>query len=130
MILTEAEQKEKNARYMQVWVAAHPGYKTEQSRKVCEKRNALRQAVLDKLGNECKHCGFTDKRALQIDHIHGRGQDEYGRKGYTYLYYVSILNNPQAETKYQILCANCNWIKRHENNELNKGVAHKKRLYT
>jgi len=49
-----------------------------------------RQKVVDSLGGVCVRCGFSDIRALQIDHI---------------------------KNKYQLLCANCNWIKRYEDKE-------------
>src|SRR3990167_3657310 len=32
-----------------------------------------RSVVLDVLGNKCSRCGFSDKRALQIDHKNGGG---------------------------------------------------------
>lgn len=65
-------------------------------------------------------CGFDDVRALQIDHVNGGGTKELkggGAKLGAYYWNVvikSVLNN---ENKYQLLCANCNWIKRVENNE-------------
>jgi hypothetical protein len=79
----------------------------------------LRTMVFNLLGDKCLHCGFEDRRALQIDHIHGGGRKERKKSGYsnTWLREVitSIKNN---EGKYQLLCANCNWIKRLENNEI------------
>lgn len=74
------------------------------------------------LGNECFKCGFKDSRALQIDHINGGGYTE--RKEYNRnptKYYKNILNSIlNKENKYQLLCANCNWIKRFENNEIKR----------
>jgi hypothetical protein len=63
----------------------------------------------------CIRCGFTDSRALQIDHVHGGGAQELKRI-HTDMYYRKVLAD--TEGTYQLLCANCNWIKRHENNEL------------
>lgn len=75
----------------------------------------LRLAVLAFLGNKCKRCGFSDNRALQIDHVHGGGKQEL--KGLSReQYYHKVLAD--SEGLYQLLCANCNWIKRHENQEL------------
>ncbi len=55
-------------------------------------------------------------RALQFDHINGGGHRE--RKNLTKqvskVVMESFLKN---ENKYQLLCANCNWIKKSENNE-------------
>jgi hypothetical protein len=74
------------------------------------------------LGSICIKCGFTDIRALQIDHINGGGHIE--RKEYPTnpkKYYSNILTSiKNKEGKYQLLCANCNWIKRFENNEVRK----------
>lgn len=80
----------------------------------------LRQSAIDILGGKCINCGFSDIRALQIDHINGGGSKE--RKelkcggNFHRLVLKSFLNN---ENKYQLLCANCNWIKRVVNEELN-----------
>lgn len=74
------------------------------------------------LGGVCVKCGFSDSRALQIDHINGGGYTE--RKLYPTnpkKYYSDILKSiKNNEGKYQLLCANCNWIKRFENNETRK----------
>jgi hypothetical protein len=78
-----------------------------------ERTAVLRERVFNKLGARCSHCGFGDRRALQIDHINGGGSKN--RKNFsqtTFLKYV--LDNLGL---FQILCANCNWIKRRENKE-------------
>lgn len=78
-----------------------------------------RLAVVELLGGECVKCSFNDSRALQIDHINGNGLKDKNLKGGSYYNRVirSILNK---ENKYQLLCANCNWIKRAENHEFRK----------
>ena len=46
-----------------------------------------------------------------------------GRKKWdmVYIYYNFILRDPEAaKQKFQLLCANCNWIKRYEANEIGK----------
>jgi len=78
-----------------------------------------KKMVYDLLGHFCKRCGFEDERALQIDHVNGfglktRNPRTTNTKHYYLVVYQSVLKN---ENKYQILCANCNWIKRHENKE-------------
>lgn len=78
-------------------------------------RTTLRGAVLKKLGDKCVKCGFTDVRALQIDHVYGGGVREWRNSGY-YTVYNKVLED--TEGRYQLLCANCNWIKRYENNEV------------
>lgn len=80
----------------------------------------LRLKVLEHLGGPiCCKCGFLDSRALQIDHINGGGNKETKNIGGSAQLYRSILNlAPETAKKiYQILCANCNWIKRSENKE-------------
>lgn len=62
---------------------------------------------------KCVQCGFSDIRALQIDHINGGGGKHFKKRG-SVKYYKDML--VQSED-YQILCANCNWIKRYTNNE-------------
>ena len=75
----------------------------------------LRLAVLKKLGEKCIQCGFADWRALQIDHVKNNGAEE--RKELHYKrFYKKILEMTQTELQenYQLLCANCNWIKKYE----------------
>lgn len=70
------------------------------------------------IGDKCVHCDYSDERALQIDHIEGGGSEDRRKyKGVSYYYF--ILNNPDL-SKYQILCANCNVIKRCEQEECRK----------
>lgn len=79
----------------------------------------LRIEVLTHYGNgkcECINCGFSDMRALQLDHIHGDGaEDRHNGLGGIQLY--KKLRRDNYPEGYQTLCANCNWIKRHENKE-------------
>jgi hypothetical protein len=70
---------------------------------------SIKKQLYELLGNKCCKCGFNDIRALQLDHILGDGYKERKNRKY-YSYYV---NNPlEAILKLQLLCANCNWIKR------------------
>lgn len=112
------------------WRKSHPEAVKEQKRKyyarhrdVLRKRRApgnlarsrnIRAMALAALGNVCVKCGFSDPRALQIDHIDGNGcverAEKYNRDGF----HRKVLAD---QTGYQLLCANCNWIKRSENSE-------------
>lgn len=66
----------------------------------------LRAEVFVLLGNKCSHCGYSDLRALDIDHINGGGsKDRKGSRSASYL--RKILKEIE---RYQILCKNCNWI--------------------
>lgn len=75
----------------------------------------LRNKALEILGGKCCKCPFNDPRALQIDHIDGCGKENRIQGHIQRL--THIINNPHL---YQILCANCNWIKKHENKEIGK----------
>lgn len=80
------------------------------------KRHKLREELFKKYGKVCNKCGFNDSRALQLDHKNGGGWKEtisLSRQGV----YKKALNDKNGN--YQILCANCNWIKRIEKKEFN-----------
>lgn len=78
----------------------------------------LRISILKLLGSKCVKCGFDDVRALQIDHTHGGGRKDRKRSGSSRNFYQRVLKEIKIGSKdYQLLCANCNWIKRLENNE-------------
>jgi 5-methylcytosine-specific restriction endonuclease McrA len=87
----------------------HPNYNRDRLRKV-------RQLVLKTFGGKCARCGYDDWRALQIDHINGGGHAERKNSGGSESYYRRILKGEKSG-KYQLLCANCNWIKRYERGE-------------
>lgn len=80
-------------------------------------RDSMKNNLFDILGHECIKCGFSDKRALQFDHINGGGSQER-KKSNCYQVMKLYNNNPiLAREKLQVLCANCNWIKKHEKHE-------------
>lgn len=83
----------------------------------------LRQELLEHLGGcICNICGFTDIRALQVDHIFGGGCKEIKKFKGNNKMYKAILELPVdvAREKYQVLCANCNRIKVYKSNEFKK----------
>ena len=77
-------------------------------------RRRVRIEVLQALGGRCMHCGNTDQRCLQIDHISGGGNQERQTLGPSRI--SGKISKGQTEG-YQLLCANCNWIKKHEQQE-------------
>jgi len=89
-------------------------------------RAARRLEIINLLGGQCINPyglhdkPFTDIRCLQIDHINGGGTRERRTGIFTSNKYPQIIKfikeNPH-QTKYQLLCANCNWIKRDKNME-------------
>jgi hypothetical protein len=75
-----------------------------------------RQKLLALLGSHCVRCGYdADWRALEIDHISGGGAQDRKAARSLGAYYQAILDC--GGVGYQILCANCNRIKRYENRE-------------
>lgn len=74
----------------------------------------LRLEIVGILGGECRGCGFDDIRALQVDHIKGGGTREIREIGNHKIYRKIRDVGPEG---YQLLCANCNFIKRKENGE-------------
>ena len=67
---------------------------------------------------KCQRCGFDDIRALSIDHIKGKGrrhlQTEKIWSGMGLYLWLKRNNYP---SEFQVLCANCQSIKRVENHE-------------
>ncbi len=95
------EDKKQLARY------ASKSYKTR-----------LRMKAIEMLGGKCVKCGFSDERALQFDHINGGGNKlRAGSSGYYVHMYKEIIAGTHIHP-VQLLCANCNWIKRTDNNEM------------
>lgn len=66
---------------------------------------------------KCANCGFSDIRALCLDHLDGGGDAERKgvRTGWNYFRELKKRGFPKG---YQVLCANCNLIKAIENREL------------
>lgn len=86
-------------------------------------RRKQRMAVLSHYSrgtNACVQCGFSDIRALCLDHINGGGTEQrrkFKTGGNVWLW-LARHNFPPG---YQILCANCNTIKAREEDEYGSG---------
>lgn len=81
----------------------------------------LREKAIVKLGGKCIECGFNDHRALQIDHVNNDGYTERKLIQTRATYLNKVIKDKTG--KYQLLCANCNWIKKYNNNmEKREGV--------
>lgn len=65
----------------------------------------------------CIRCGFTDIRALSIDHIYGGGTAQ--KKDYEVggNHFYAWLRRQGYPSSYQVLCMNCQFIKRREMKE-------------
>ena len=77
-------------------------------------RKKVKARAHEILGGKCARCGFADGRALQIDHIKPIGNKR--RRGMSTVQLLRDVIKGEA-SNLQLLCANCNWIKRFENNE-------------
>lgn len=82
-------------------------------------RERIRNYVFTALGGVCKKCGFSDWRALQVDHIDRATEPDGHKLRCGTGLYRAIANGTKSTDGLQLLCANCNWIKRYENNEHN-----------
>jgi len=85
-----------------------------------EKHQKIRLDVLSHYSNgdpKCAHCGNRDIRVLTLDHISNDGakhKEQLKGFGISYLRWIQRHNYPPV---LQVLCMNCNWIKRWEHNE-------------
>ena len=106
--------------------AIGPGYertKKQQYDKIWfqNRRIRARSKILFTLGSKCKRCGFSDSRALQVDHINGGGSIHRNTGNYEGRSANGLWNAIKRNFfDFQLLCANCNWIKRVELREYRK----------
>lgn len=103
----------KDKRFPELAGENHPNWKGGVIKSRHNSKQKKRMQLLQFLGGKCIKCGFSDSRALQVDHINGGGVKEYKKIGLSAMY-KRVFEHRQD---YQILCANCNWIKRFENQE-------------
>ncbi len=95
----------------------HKEYRKMNSDCIHKYRVKHRLEAMAILGEICIKCGFNDLRGLQIDHINGGGS-KIRRIQKSNNYYKNILNEVKNGSKeYQILCANCNQIKKYTDKE-------------
>ena len=75
-----------------------------------------KQMLFEAMGGKCTKCGFDDHRALCIDHIKGDGKTHrYGsgtRITGANLYRMLLASPEEIEGRFQLLCCNCNQIKK------------------
>lgn len=95
-------------------------------KKTKEKTNAFRNQAISLLGGRCKRCAYnTDYRVLFVDHVNGGGT-AIRRKIGQWKHFRNIIDEiKNGSNDYQLLCANCNWLKRYENNEHNQHTLRK-----
>ncbi len=86
-----------------------------------------RDKVIDLLGAKCanSNCrylnedgtlGCKNRLALQIDHVYDDGCLDRRTLKQSVAYWTRVLRDVlSGSDRYQILCANCNWLKRYAN---------------
>jgi len=73
----------------------------------------LRNSVLDLYGHKCIHCGESRRPCLDLDHIDEELAKKERAAGMSSFSRVKgILDGSLNQFDYQILCANCNRLKR------------------
>src|SRR3990167_9136 len=91
--------------------AASRKYNAQNNVRTKAYQRRLRLGVIDRLGGECRRCGFDDPRALQLNHKKGGGTKEMNHHGIAG-FYTKILSGERDDI--ELLCANCNWIYEYE----------------
>ena len=99
--------------------------KTKESKRLHNRENhkkwirQLKEQLFNILGDKkCVNCGYDNELALQFDHKDGGGNQEKKTLASSYQKYKFYVSNPKlARTKLQILCGNCNSIKKFKNKE-------------
>lgn len=119
------EQRKQSRKNYRKYYSYYQDYAKTHKGNLEKYRLGLRLKVIEKFGGKCAnpfnidHTSFEMEPdyiyCLQIDHVNGGGKKEHNRykSGTSYLKKVLV----DTEGKYQLLCANCNWIKRHRKNE-------------
>lgn len=101
------EMRDKKKKKMKQLRDNNPEKYNAQSRAAKAKERA---ALFEMYGHACSGCGFTDKRALTLDHKLNNGSQErkkFGERGV----YRRALEMCRPD-EYQTLCMNCQFIKR------------------
>jgi 5-methylcytosine-specific restriction endonuclease McrA len=110
----EREKRAEKARKQRL----QPDFKERKSVLMRQYRNKSREQVIQALGGKCSVCGFSDIRALQIDHRIPVRQGGHKRKVITRKRFHEMLAEIETgQHNYQVLCANCHCIKTRTNGE-------------
>lgn len=104
--LEHARQMKKER--MREYRKANPEKYNKQSR---DAKSRIRKKLFDLYGDKCVLCEFADKRALTLDHKLNNGSQERKKLGERGVYMKAI--KKYSPDEYQILCMNCQFIKRH-----------------
>ena len=132
--------KEERRLYMKAWRAKHPDYANNSYYKHREKHLEQRKAYRQKIKTlvltyysrgepTCRTCNEKRLDCLSIDHINGKGAEHRRQLGVSGLEFYRWLIKNNYPNGFQVLCMNCQWIKRANNHEtrrlVNKEVCEK-----
>jgi hypothetical protein len=113
------EQRKRYNGYSHKYKDTHPGKHSEDA----AKRNLRdKKEVFSHYENgeiKCRRCGITDIRCLTLDHINGGGAQHRKQIGQGVRVYKWARHNNYPPI-FQVLCMNCQFIKRSENKEWGK----------
>ena len=77
-------------------------------------------AILNALGGRCLHCGITDIRVLDLDHIDASQKNKPAHRNYSTPVRIKLWE--KEIENLQILCANCHRIKTHATHWKTEGM--------
>jgi hypothetical protein len=103
------------AENMRKYRAQNPEKYAAQSRAA---KARLKNKVFEMYGKKCAECGFSDIRALTLDHVLNNGARERDVLGERGVYRRALQEENREE--YQVLCMNCQFIKRIEAGKQNQ----------
>ncbi len=109
-MMTEKQRTQKRE-YIRKYRAINNNWRVKERERV----RRVRKLVIDYYSqgtNKCKKCGFNDLRALTIDHINNDGKIH--RRGLKQSSIYFWLRANEFPVGFQVLCWNCNWIKKCE----------------
>ena len=98
------------------WVEREPN-RRQQRRKIYWDRKI---AILQALGGRCLHCGITDVRVLDLDHIDAGKKNKPAHRNYPTPIRIKLWEKEMGNL--QILCANCHRIKTHATHWKTEGM--------
>lgn len=112
----------KNTLYSRAYKRKNPEKVREIHHRCYLAAKAKHEAILDEtLGVVCVVCGFSDTRALCVDHLYNDGAIHRQKIGNDrFRLAKDVLANPE---RFQRLCYNCNRIKQVQANPSNKQIA-------
>jgi len=118
--------KKDNCKRIKNWRKNNPDKVNKNALRYYKKEATRVKAEIYKLlGGQCSnpfnlnHGDFlTIIECLQIDHVNGNGREEREKfSNYTEMTKYILKQIQNGSKDYQLLCSNCNWIKRHKNKE-------------